>query len=259
MSRSILCVVTIAFVMAVQGCSPGEAGQEGDASPQGGQFPNVLVGDGTAKDASIPLTGVGAPDFVPLNWKLEAKSLGDLNGDRRSDIALVIKGGNPALIIQNDGPGAPEFDSNARILVVAFAQPDGTFRRVVQNNKLIPRWDDPVGEDPFNGIEIKRGTLQVALTEFRSAGSYSAGSQNFTFRWQDSDFLLIGYDVRSVHRASGETSEESYNFLTQRKLSKIGSVSSDQTQDHWDRLPSRDLISLQSFSDGRDFDPEAIY
>ena len=75
-----------------------------------------------------------ADAFVPKGWRLEHKALGDLNKDGLPDLVLVLRALDPANIIDNKGLGPRRFDTNPRLLVVAFAKPDGGYRRVLQNH-----------------------------------------------------------------------------------------------------------------------------
>lgn len=69
------------------------------------------------------------------------------------------------------------------------------------------------------GIQISRGLLKLSLRYFLSCGSWEINVNDYTFRFQNNQFVLIGYDSFSIHRSSGEIEESSYNFLTKRKVS----------------------------------------
>ncbi|RBL67868.1 hypothetical protein C3E98_029510 [Pseudomonas sp. MWU13-2625] len=149
----------------------------------------------------VPLAGK-PEDFVPKGWKLEFQTKGDLNGDGRDDLALVLRDNDPANVISDDGMCESPFDANPRILVVAFAQPDGQYALALRNETLIPTRESPCLADALEegNVSIDRGTLQVTLGRFASAGSWEMGSTTVTFRWQDRNFMLIGYDNLSVMR-----------------------------------------------------------
>src|SRR5690606_24368801 len=62
-------------------------------------------------------------------------------------------------------------------------------------------------------MEIKSGKLYVHFAH----GRY--GYQDFTFRWQNGDFYLIGYD--ESNGGAVIESEVSVNFLTKKKITKV--------------------------------------
>ncbi|MBH9976318.1 MULTISPECIES: hypothetical protein [Bartonella] len=73
-------------------------------------------------------------------------------------------------------------------------------------------------QDPFNGVVYGEvyagnGTFVIRIGWF----SNSLGYNVYTFRWQDNDFYLIGYDPSELNRVSLEVTTYSYNFLTWRQ------------------------------------------
>ena len=63
--------------------------------------------------------------FVPNGWKIEAKTMGDLNGDKRSDSILQIINTNPKVEDYNRG------------LLILFKTRSGKFTKAAQSNKII--------------------------------------------------------------------------------------------------------------------------
>jgi hypothetical protein len=120
---------------------------------------------------------------VPAGWKLEARADGDLDGDGTPDVAFVLHGNDPALVVKNDGLGEQELDTNPRVLVVVLRR-GSRFELAVQNRTLIARRDDPSMEDPFDddALEIRRGSLRVSLRLFMTAGGWTMFRSTFTFR-----------------------------------------------------------------------------
>jgi hypothetical protein len=125
--------------------------------------------------------------FVPAGWRIETRLSGDLNGDGRDDIFLVLRANDPRNIIDARGQGGPEkFDTNPRILAVAFANAAGGYDLALENHTLIARTTYPGEQDPLDpngvqegGVEIKSGTLRVTLGYF----SGNMGRKIFTFRF----------------------------------------------------------------------------
>ena len=177
----------------------------------------------------------------------------------RDDLLLVLRMDVAANVIENEGLGGPDLDTNPRMLAVAFASADGAgYRLALQDHTLVPRAHSPVTEDylsEMGSVSIGRGAFKVALHSFASAGSWSMGNTALTFRYQDGCFRLIGHDRYSVHRASGEMVNTSVNYLTGKARLAQGNVDSDDEDIAWRRLPARPLQCLQAVGNGFDFDP----
>lgn len=165
-------------------------------------------------------------DWVPAGWKLIQTATGDLNKDNQPDAVIVIQQDNPANIKKNDGLGEPELDLNPRRLIVLL-NIDAGYRQVLTTERFLPKQNsehspcltDPVSEG--GGVGINRGLLAVNLTYWLSCGSYSVSNYQFKFRYDNERFRLIGLDISSFSRSSGEQYETSVNYLTgKRKLTR---------------------------------------
>lgn len=205
----------------------------------------------------LPAHGATVADFVPRGWRIEFQPKGDLDKDGRDDVVLVLRMDDPANIVENEGLGASEFDTNPRLLAVLFAGEAG-YRLAVQDHALIPRPDSPVMADYLEGgdaVAVRRGAFIVRLHSWASAGSWSMGNTTFTFRHQDGCFRLIGYDTMSVHRGSGEMRESSLNFPAGKAVFKHGSIESDALQTKTRTIPRRAMPCLQDIGSGFEYDP----
>src|SRR5205809_5393306 len=69
---------------------------------------------------SATLTG-----FVPRQWKLHEKAIGDLNGDGLADAALVIWMDDPRNRIRPSFDLKSRYDTNPLMLIVAFGSKSG--------------------------------------------------------------------------------------------------------------------------------------
>lgn len=210
---------------------------------------------------ALPRQAASAEGFVPPGWRLEAQVKGDLDGDGKADLALVLHATDPKNVIANDGLGENPLDTNPRILAVAFARTAG-YELVLENHALIPRRTDPVLDDPFDsvaasGLEVARGALRMRLGVFASAGSWSMSTIATTFRWQNGRFELIGYDRTETNRGSGKIKGLSINYLTRRAKHTRGTIESDAETSRWETLPRSPLLSLDEVGDGLEFDPDS--
>lgn len=168
-------------------------------------------------------------DFVPKNWEITGKASGDLNQDRAPDCVLVIKGRNPKFFNKNEGPGTKIYDTNPRILVIAFKTGEkNQYELARQSNSFIVAPDSPTMSEPFQEVAIKNGVLQLAFEQWSSAGSWGMAHMSYKFRFQDGEFVLIGADKTESMRNTGEMEIRSYNFLTRKVRIETGNFSSDK-------------------------------
>lgn len=206
----------------------------------------------------LPARATTAEGFLPFGWRIEEQLSGDLNGDKRDDLVLVLRQQDPRNIVEHDGFGISPLDSNPRMLAIAFAGPAGGYTLAAQNHTLITRHEAPNLSDVFEdgpGVSIVRGTLRTTLYFFSNAGSWSTGSASFTFRWQDGAFALIGYDNSSLMRNSGHTESLSINYATRRVRYTEGSIDSDEDSVRWKTLTSPHRWTLETVGDGSAFQP----
>ena len=206
----------------------------------------------------LPARATTAEGFLPSGWRIEEQLSGDLNGDQRDDLVLVLRQQDPRNIVEHDGFGISPLDSNPRMLAIAFAGPAGGYTLAAQNHTLITRHEAPNLSDVFEdgpGVSIVRGTLRTTLYFFSNAGSWSTGSASFTFRWQDGAFALIGYDNSSLMRNSGHTESLSINYATRRVRYTEGSIDSDEDSVRWETLTSPRRWTLETVGDGSAFQP----
>lgn len=210
----------------------------------------------------LPERAAGADGFVPGGWRLEATAEGDLDGDRRADLALVLRMTDPANILPNEGGWCGEtLDTNPRMLAVALAEPGGGYRLGVANWDLIPRRDNSCAVDWFSAPEqigIENGTLRLELERMMSAGGWSAGTTRYSFRWQGDDLRLIGFDYTHLRRNSGDLSTLSVNYLSGRARVTVGRIDSDREDVRWLRLHRPGPVSIGLVGDGLEFDPEDL-
>lgn len=205
----------------------------------------------------VVATASDAAGFVPRGWRLEQQASGDLDADGRPDLALLLRGDDPALRIAGRMCDDP-FDTNPRIFVIALAVPAGGYRRTVANAALIPRRDNPCAMDWIEegSLGIGRGGVSLHLHRMMSAGGWASGTTRFTFRWRDDALRLIGWDYTYVARNSGETAGISINYLTRRVRTETGRIDTDRGQVRWSALAPAPLPTIDQIGDGLAFDPD---
>jgi hypothetical protein len=165
------------------------------------------------KIPTIKTLGKSILDFVPSGWSVSDSIHGDLNKDKINDVVFVI--------IKRDSVkyySATIEDTLKiipRILVVAFNDNNGTFKKVEQNNSMLIDDNFPVtNQYPFEGIEIKNGVLIISFAfDYINSNFYF---YTYKFRYQNSLVELIGADTCIMDRATSRTTGHSYNFITMK-------------------------------------------
>lgn len=226
------------------------------ASAQSFELPDVAYPD-LAERAATPQA------FVPPGWRLEHQARGWLDADELEDAILVLRMDLPGNVVDNNGFGPDRFDTNPRILVALLADADGGWRRVMANHTLVPRpempvMDDFLHDDAASAVTVGTNrTWTVGLHSWASAGTWSTRAVTYTFRLEDDCMRLAGYDEMHLHRASGEITRTSVNYLTGRAWTQPDSIESDTPgPQRWTRLASAASICISDIGDGLSFEPD---
>ena len=84
------------------------------------------------------------------------------------------------------------------------------------------------------------------MTVSTPAFSNSSENCNFSYRYQDGDFYLIGKENRSMSRNTGEMETTSENYLTwRRQMVKENVFDDDKPKtEKWTKLPKKPLEKL---------------
>lgn len=210
---------------------------------------------------TLPKSADSAELFVPAGWEIEVREEGDLNGDRRPDLLLVLRQADPANVIDNDpaSPGENEWDANPRILAVAFALQKGGYELALENVELIPRYDNPCIDDPFGFADISEGMLRVGLHLWANAGTWYASSTVFAFRYSGKAFRLARYECDTYKRNTGESWDLVLDYASRKASLTVGAPSEEeQAEDetYEKRLPRSPLTAIGELGCGWDYYPE---
>ncbi len=211
------------------------------------------------KNPTIPGSGSTIKSFVPNGWKIISESTGDLNKDGLADKAVVIEDTDTKNFISNDGLGQNTLNLNPRVLLVVFKTKANSYRLAVKNLGFIPSENDEESTclaDPLmqkGGIRIEKGLLKISYQYWLSCGSWYVTNKDYTFRFHNQKFKLIGYDDFSLHRSSGEQSSTSINFST-KKLSKTtggNEFNEDENKPKtvWKFVKTYKLLSLETLTE----------
>ncbi|MCC9062350.1 hypothetical protein [Flavobacterium piscisymbiosum] len=145
-------------------------------------------------------------DFLPKGYVIFEKTFGDLNKDDLEDCALIIKGTDKSKFVKDESRG--ELDRNRRGIIVLLKNNDG-YELAVKNYECLSSENEDGGiyYSPELTVEITKGKLFVSYAH----GRY--GYWSYTFRLQNSDLELIGYD-RSNNNGPIVNNDVSINYLT---------------------------------------------
>jgi hypothetical protein len=169
----------------------------------------------------------GAAVAAPQGWFVKSKASGDLDGDGKSDIALVFEYHKA---IEETRPDSSANTGAPRMLAVYLYQPAArTYRLLLQNNTFIPRYGEGgMDPEPFDGVDIREKRLLINIEFLR-------GYIRYKFRYQQGDLFLIGGDAGGA--SGGRVSAFSANFLTGRAKVEEGPVDADKLDVKWLPIP----------------------
>tara|TARA_R110002051_G_scaffold180489_2_gene249975 strand:+ start:853 stop:1515 length:663 start_codon:yes stop_codon:yes gene_type:complete len=203
--------------------------------------------------AGCKAQGKGPSDFIPKGYAEFQKYFGDLNKDGQDDCVLVIKNTDTNNIVKNRFD--KKVDRNRRGIIVLFKNEKG-YQIADKNYDCFSSENEDGGVyfPPDLWIEIKNKKLYVHFGH----GRY--GYWEYTFRHQNSNFELIGYDSSS-NRGPVINTETSINFLTKKKLNRENTNEDAEGGDEtfietWNIIEIENLIKL---SEIKNFDKLDMY
>jgi hypothetical protein len=204
---------------------------------------------------SIAQTSKSFAQFVPKAFVLIETITGDLNKDGREDAVLLIGATNASRIIQDENRG--ELDRNRRGIIILFNE--GTsYKKVLQNDTCLASANEDGGIyfAPELTLDIKKGNLYIQYNH----GRY--GFWKYTFKYQNNDFALIGYD-HSAYFGPIVRELTSINFSTKTKIVKTNTKEDVAAGDEiyctkTTKIKIDNLPKLSAIKDFEEFDPNSF-
>lgn len=203
-------------------------------------------------------------DFIPegyILYKEEGQEIliGDLNKDGLEDRVLIIKKTG------KDGYDKNQFDKivdkNRRGIIILFNK-GNYFELALKNYDCFSSENEDGGVyfPPELWVEIKKGNLHINYAH----GRY--GGWGYTFRHQNRDFELIGYD-EMYNRGPVPQEETSINFLTRKKLTRDNlnkdvygdDYEDDNFVDTWTSIYIKNFVRLSEIKDFDNIDVDKLY
>jgi len=194
-------------------------------------------------------------DFIHAGYALYKEEgmediKGDLNKDGLQDVVLLIKGTDHRKFFDHESRG--KLDRNRRGIIVLFNRGD-YYERASKNYNCFSSENEDGGVyyAPELDVSIEKGNLKIQYGH----GRY--GHWSYTFRNQNGDFEMIGYDSE-YNRGPVPQLITSINFLTKKQLIRDnlnkdddGNSYVENFEDTWETIKVDKLIRL---SEIRDFD-----
>lgn len=198
---------------------------------------------------TIKQSGSSIRDFIPKGWTILDSTSGDLNKDNLNDYALILQHADSVTIVKTEDDIQDTVITQPRMLLILFKVPStNALNLTEQNNSFILNHDNPDMDDPYQSIKIDKGILQLSFRLFYYMGSYSVNTATYKFRYQNSQFTLIGADNNSFDRASHDFEEYSYNFLTRKRSLTTGNDENRTKKTEWKTFNLTTPKTLKTFS-----------
>ncbi len=215
----------------------------------------LLIGTNTFAQAT-PKTAKSPDEFVPSGFVVSEKIQGDLNKDNQADYILIIKGTDKDKIVKDEN--GEQLDRNRRGIIIAFKN-QNQYELALENRDCFSSEDEDGGVyfAPELSVTIDKGKLFVNY----SHGRY--GYSSYNFRYQNSNFELIGYDSSEN---SGPVVERSVsvNLMTKKMLIKEN-INPDAEEDGdekfketWKKFTFTKSIRLSEIADFDELDVESL-
>jgi len=194
---------------------------------------------------SIISKGETLADLAPVGWTVLDSAFGDLNKDGLKDAAIILQYIDSVELVNDEGSVLAQ----PRILIIAFKNPDGGFQLVEQSNSFILKHDNPAMDDPYQGLTISTGVLEIKFQLFYNAGSWYVTNAAYKFRYQHGQFVLIGADNFSFNRATHDYEHYSYNFLARKRILTKGNDNERRERRSSKVLTISTLKTLKTFNE----------
>jgi len=210
--KKIIFALTLITLFILSNCNPQKsqdkiAAEERTAALEEVQIEAMVIGERFVRQE------IDKAKFLLVKYRILETIYGDLNNDGKNDCVLIIQDTNKNNIIVDEYGG--ELDRNRRGIIIAF-NTGSNYEYVMENRSCFSSGNEDEGIyfTPDLSVSIQRGNLYIHY----SHGRY--GYWQYTFRYRNSNFELIGYD-RSENRGPITERTISINFLTARKQTKI--------------------------------------
>lgn len=173
-------------------------------------------------------------DFVPNRWTLLDSTSGDLNGDNRIDVAIVVQSKDSLETFTHGEYLGEEYvivnrseKYQRRILLILFKDSlTNKFNLIEQSNTIILCHKDIKWEDRFKEIKIENGLLRIHYGS-STYGNDLYFSAHYFFKYQKAEFLLTRAYLDKVVTPNIQITH-SFDFITKKWIKTQGVINSGQ-------------------------------
>ena len=195
----------------------------------------------------IKSNGQSIVDFIPAGWTVLDSAFGDLNMDGVKDAAIILQHKDSVSLVNSSEDTVM---TQPRILLLILKnRADNKLSLIEQSNSFILKHDNSIMDDPYQGILIDKGILKIDFHLFYNMGSWYSTSSTYKFRYDGKEFKLIGADYSTIHRATLDYEDYSYNFLTKKRSYSKGNDQSDTKKTTLKTLALTSLKTLKTFKE----------
>ena len=195
----------------------------------------------------IKSNGQSIVDFIPAGWTVLDSAFGDLNKDGVKDAAIILQHKDSVSLVNSSEDNVM---TQPRILLLILKnRADNKLSLIEQSNSFILKHDNSIMDDPYQGILIDKGILKIDFHLFYNMGSWYSTSSTYKFRYDGKEFKLIGADYSTIHRATLDYEDYSYNFLTKKRSYSKGNDQSGTKKTTLKTLALTSLKTLKTFKE----------
>ncbi len=202
---------------------------------------------------TFPKTGKSIQSFIPKGWQIKDSVCGDFNGDKLTDIVLVLMN---TIELNDDNY---DYECN-RPLVILQKNREGYSLSSFSNEGILCKRCGGVFGDPYESISFKKNVLNI----HHYGGSAWRWSTDFTFRFRNNQWFLIGCSNssywslgdcgESVAEAAYNLSEANFN-TSKAHIIKTKEAECKPYMDKIVSFPKKSLVSLRQFDVDKEYFP----
>jgi hypothetical protein len=165
-------------------------------------------------ESRIPVENPRLTDFVPAGWTMEETIEQDLDRDGKPDAVLELI---EALPHKTEEETLPD---RARVLAVVLQTQTGGYRRIALARRLLrcSACFGTMAGPEGGGAEIKVAKGVIVIEEMWGSRETVTTRLRFRYDAESGRIVLIGEDIETFDRATGNGRQESSNLLTGVKL-----------------------------------------
>lgn len=251
-----LYLIFICLLIGMSSCSNSENQEYSEKSKHSSKLDNLedstLISKRDEVGHQTKFTNIKAIHKLPKGYKLFEEIMGDLNGDGIKDYILIVKGKDKNAITENRLDEL--VDLSRRGIMIYLSEKKGFFLALKNLDCFSSENEDGgVYYAPELLISARKGKLYIEYNH----GRY--GNWQYTFRYQNSDFELIGYD-NSNNYGPIINRTTSINFLTKMKQTKenmnkdIEESGEEVFEEKWGKINIDKLYKLSEIENFDGFD-----